>query len=129
MVFEDSADYDAEPSVIGAARDFVEDFIKRGAPALTVSDRQRGAAALVTSELVTNTVRHAPGPFRLRLELSADQLVIAVTDGSAGQPVSRPPDPTRVGQHGMEIVLALCRSVHVELTAHGKTVIARLATS
>jgi anti-sigma regulatory factor (Ser/Thr protein kinase) len=129
VAFRDSADYDGHPSAIAAARAFVTDFIERAHPSVAVSQRQHGAATLVTSELVTNAVRHAASPFRLRLALSADVLEIAVSDASTGHPVSQPHDPARIGQHGMEIVLALCRSLHVERSpTGGKTVVARLAT-
>jgi serine phosphatase RsbU (regulator of sigma subunit)/anti-sigma regulatory factor (Ser/Thr protein kinase) len=127
-VAEASADYDGHSSSIAAARTFVTDFLRRADPDAPDDRRQHGAAALVTSELVTNVVRHATGPFRLRLAISGHFLEIAVSDRSPEQPLSQPHDPRRIGQHGMEIVLALCQSLRVEPSADtGKTVIAGLA--
>lgn len=81
----------------------------------------------MVSELVTNAVRHAPGPCRLLLELFEDALDISVFDGLDGAPVARPHDPRRIGQHGVEIVVAVCESVSVEPQRTGKRVRARLS--
>jgi anti-sigma regulatory factor (Ser/Thr protein kinase) len=109
--------------VIGSARDFTAAFLLaearrgRGVRRRTVED-----ARLVVSELVTNAVRHAAGPCRVDLRLVAGTLEISVSDADGETPVAHAPDPGRVGQHGLEIVLALCRSVHVEPTSSGKRV-------
>jgi anti-sigma regulatory factor (Ser/Thr protein kinase) len=125
---EAGVDYDGHSSSIAAARTFVRDFLREADPDAPDDRRQHGAAALVTSELVTNVVRHAAGPFRLRLTIGGGFLEIAVSDRSADHPLSQPHDPRRIGQHGMEIVLALCESLRVEPSADsGKTVIARLS--
>ncbi|MEV8588730.1 ATP-binding protein [Streptomyces sp. NPDC051180] len=123
------ASYDgADAGAIAAARAFAGDFLAApGARPAPVSRDHVDLAKLVVSELVTNAVRHAPGPFRLVLELGRDHLDISVIDGVAAAPVPRGHDPRRIGQHGVEIVIAVCESVTVEPHPAGKQVRARLA--
>ena len=79
-------------------------------PAATASD-----AALLVSELVTNSVVHANvGPHRaLTLDLTTleDRVRIAVTDpGSRLTPRILPPDPETVGGLGLSLVEKLCET-------------------
>ncbi|MFF0206277.1 ATP-binding protein [Streptomyces sp. NPDC005017] len=85
-------------------------------------------AQLVVSELVTNAVRHAPGPCGLLLEIppGADQLRIAVSDSSPDLPRRKAPDAQRVGGHGLLLVHLLCRQVHTVTLNVGKQVVALL---
>ncbi len=48
------------------------------------------AARLVAGELVTNALRHAPGPCRLALTLVDDGVEIAVSDTGRATPRSCP---------------------------------------
>jgi anti-sigma regulatory factor (Ser/Thr protein kinase) len=115
--------------MIAAARDFAADFLT-AAPAAggdPVSQERVDLARLVVSELVTNAVRHAPGPCRMLLERFEDALDISVVDRLDTAPVPKPPDPQRIGQHGLEIVMAVCESVSVEPQRFGKRVRARLS--
>ncbi|MFF5428142.1 MULTISPECIES: ATP-binding protein [unclassified Streptomyces] len=121
-------DSDVGAGVIAAARDFVADFLTaapntRGRP---VSPDHVDLARLVVSELVTNAVRHAPGPCEVLVERFENALDISVTDRLDAVPVTRPRDPRRIGQHGLEIVRAVCESVTVEPQRSGKRVRARL---
>jgi anti-sigma regulatory factor (Ser/Thr protein kinase) len=119
--------YAGRSPVIGEARDFTAVFLDRaavlGAP---VAEVKRGDALLVVSELVTNAVRHAPGPCTLALDLRDGLLEIAVSDTSTRPPQPQHFEPRRIGQHGLEIVLALCARVDTSTTEHGKTVRAHL---
>ncbi|MGW7431598.1 ATP-binding protein [Streptomyces sp. NPDC054861] len=120
---------DAGDGMIASARDFTADFLT-AAPAGgggTVTRERVDLARLVVSELVTNAVRHAPGPCRVLLELFEDALEISVFDQADVSPVPRAPDPRRIGQHGVEIVVAVCESVSVEPQPTGKRVRARLS--
>ncbi|MFJ4338388.1 ATP-binding protein [Streptomyces sp. NPDC088915] len=127
-----SVDYDgtdADDGMVASARDFTADFLT-ASPATgrrPVARERVDLARLVVSELVTNAVRHAPGPCRLLLELFEDALEISVLDGLETSPVPRGHDPGRVGQHGVEIVVAVCESVSVEPHPYGKRVRARLS--
>ncbi|GAB2622678.1 ATP-binding protein [Streptomyces capparidis] len=115
--------WEADASVIPAARDFAASFLDRlRSLGNAVGDAAWSAVLLVVSELVTNVVRHAPGPCRLTLRAESGLLEVAVTDGSPVRPRVRPQDPNRVGQHGMELIHALCLRVETEQTGAGKTV-------
>jgi anti-sigma regulatory factor (Ser/Thr protein kinase) len=68
-------------------------------------------AVLVASELVENAVRHAPGAGRLRVELRASRLSIAVVDGSPHPPVLVPAQAATLrGGRGVAVVDALARA-------------------
>ncbi|MEU2714389.1 ATP-binding protein [Streptomyces sp. NPDC007205] len=109
---------------IGDARDAVAALLSRVRPA--PARRSVQDAQLVVSELVTNAAQHAPGPCALRLELlpGATALRIAVADTSAELPRRRPPDPCRVGGHGLHLVAMLSRGLEVTWLRHGKQVTA-----
>ncbi|MEU6977615.1 MULTISPECIES: ATP-binding protein [unclassified Streptomyces] len=124
-VFDSTADGGA----IGSARAFTADFLA-AAPAVRhrpVTEDRIDLATLVVSELVTNAVRHTSGPCRLLLELRQDAVEISVFDRATAAPVPRGHDPRRIGQHGLEIVVAVCETVSVEPDPDGKRVRARLS--
>ncbi|WP_299537378.1 ATP-binding protein [uncultured Streptomyces sp.] len=109
--------------MIGEARSFADMFLHRAVTrGVAVADVKRGDALLVVSELVTNVVRYAPGPCTLALGLQNGLLEIAVSDTSGRSPQPQPFEPGRIGQHGLEIVLALCTKVDTEIGDRGKTV-------
>ncbi|MDQ0791534.1 anti-sigma regulatory factor (Ser/Thr protein kinase) [Streptomyces sp. B1I3] len=113
--------------VIGEARDFTGAFLDRAAVrGVAVAGVKRGDALLVVSELVTNAARHAPGPCTLALDLRDGLLEIAVSDTSVRSPQPQSFGPQRIGQHGLEVVLALCTRVVTETTDRGKTVRAHI---
>lgn len=127
--------YDGGVGTVTVARDATARFLRRAADTRTEAadgygdtapDVDTDTALLVVSELVTNAVKHAPGPLRLELTLRDSALVISVHDGSPTGPVVRQPDPERIGGHGMEIVTALCRYVVTEPAPNGKRVTAVL---
>ncbi|MFI8370033.1 ATP-binding protein [Streptomyces sp. NPDC085466] len=89
---------------------------------LPVSERAMGAVQLVVSELVTNARKYAPGPCLLTLELREGCVDVTVWDSSTAVPLLMAPDPERVGQHGLEIVTALCRGFEVHREPVGKRV-------
>ncbi|MFF7356010.1 ATP-binding protein [Streptomyces filipinensis] len=107
---------------IGDARDAVAALLSRARPA--PARRAVQDAQLVVSELVTNAAKHAPGPCALRLELlpRAAALRITVTDTSVDPPRRRPPDPGRVGGHGLHLVTMISRDLEVTWLSHGKRV-------
>ncbi|MFV0132171.1 ATP-binding protein [Streptomyces sp. HMX87] len=120
-------DFAGGSAMIPASRDVVGGFVARlGEAGVDMADTFPDAARLVVSELVTNALRHAPGPCRLELTLVDGGLEIAVSDTGDGFPTFLPRDPRRVGRHGLEIVTRLCDEVITRPHAGGKTVHARL---
>ncbi|WP_225826199.1 ATP-binding protein [Streptomyces naphthomycinicus] len=119
-----SRTWDTGVSGIGEARDAVAALLARACPA--PGRRPVQDAQLVVSELVTNAAKHAPGPCALGLELlpGATELRITVTDTSREPPRRRPPDPRRIGGHGLNLVKMLARSLEVTRLPHGKRVTA-----
>jgi anti-sigma regulatory factor (Ser/Thr protein kinase) len=83
-------------------------------------------AQLVVSELVTNAIRHAPGPCGMILRFCDDELVVTVWDGSLEKPVVRERDGRRFGGHGMHVVHTVSSAVTVAVQDTGKQVMARL---
>ncbi|MFF0383103.1 ATP-binding protein [Streptomyces sp. NPDC004286] len=119
--------WDADTASLPEARNAVADLLARVRP--TPSARTVQDAQLVASELVTNALKHAPGPFTLRLEVVPDPaaLRISVTDASPEPPRHRPPDPERVGGHGLRLVSLLCGALEVVPLGRGKRVTATVA--
>ncbi|GAA2387803.1 ATP-binding protein [Streptomyces glaucosporus] len=123
------ASYDGGPETIPAARNFAVGFLDRlrteyGVP---VPSRAVETVRLVVSELVTNVCKYAPGPCLLDLELAGDTVEITVWDRESVLPVARAAEPGRVGQHGLEIVLALCEGFDVRREPIGKRIKVRVS--
>lgn len=74
-----------------------------------------------------NARKSAPGPFLLTFELSGDTVEISVWDTEPRLPVLLAADPQRVGQHGLEIVTAVCQRFEVHREPVGKRVVAAIA--
>lgn len=139
-VGEDGATFDAEPvqiavalegdgSCIAEARHVAAGFLARvqAEYGLPVSARAMDLTQLVVSELVTNARKYAPGPVLMRLRIVGDLVEVTVWDGDPVLPVARAADPGRVGQHGLEIVMALAQGFEVAREPVGKRITARLA--
>jgi anti-sigma regulatory factor (Ser/Thr protein kinase) len=124
-----TAVYDGEPESIAAARGFACGYLAdlSRVHGVLVSSRAIGTAQLVVSELVTNACKYAPGPCLLDCELVGDQLEIAVWDSDGSLPVARAAEPGRIGQHGLEIVMALCDGFDVQREPVGKRIKVRVA--
>jgi anti-anti-sigma regulatory factor len=90
----------------------------------------RATARLVTSELVTNALRHVRDQFTLSLALTDDDLLIAVTDADCHIPTLGPLDPSAEGGRGLHLVesLSTCWGVR-PIYKGGKTVWSRIATA
>ncbi|WP_420718106.1 ATP-binding protein [Streptomyces sp. H34-S4] len=89
---------------------------------LAVSERVTGQVELVVSELATNARKYAPGPYLLVLEARDGAVEVSVWDSSSALPVVQATDPHRIGQHGLEIVMALCRSFEMHREPVGKRI-------
>ncbi|MGW7065124.1 hypothetical protein ACWGHM_42495 [Streptomyces sp. NPDC054904] len=94
---------------------------------VSVSDRALDVVELVVSELVTNTRKYAPGPSRLMLEVRDGHTKATVwADSNPNPPAVLPPDPLRVGQQGLAIVMAVTRAFGVRREPAGKQMIASI---
>lgn len=114
---------------MGLAREHARRFLDAGAgvpgagvPAVTVVQEVQ----VVIAELVSNAMRHAPGPYVLQLSQYGARLLISVSDGGTSGPVPRPPDLSAGGGgFGWHLVQRLSESVDVRVHGEGgKTVTA-----
>jgi anti-anti-sigma factor len=81
----------------------------RAALQRTQSDGDSFTAVLLTSEIVTNAVRHSandgPGPIAIRIICSDDRLQVEVVDPGPGfDPADVSPEPTDLGGRGLMVV-------------------------
>jgi serine/threonine-protein kinase RsbW len=105
------------------ARGFVRDTLRAWG-----FDSLVDAATLVTSELVTNCLRHAHSGATLSVRLSPVALRIGVCDPSSRLPLVRQPDEDETGGRGMLIVDALASRWGTDLRpGDGKEVWAEFA--
>ncbi|MFF4213662.1 ATP-binding protein [Streptomyces sp. NPDC001796] len=111
---------------IAEGRDLARAFLAdvQAVHGLPVSSRAMGMVQLVVSELVTNAHKYAPGPCLLTLEVIEGCVEVTVWDSEPRLPVARAADPSRVGQHGLEIVMAVCRSFEMHREPVGKRITA-----
>ncbi|MCX5402029.1 ATP-binding protein [Streptomyces sp. NBC_00102] len=114
------------PGAPSLARRATAAFLHGAWPAL--SPERRDDFLLIVSELVTNAVRHAPGPSTLTLTTASGALDISVTDHSRVPPVPRAPDRTEgTGGMGLHIAEDLGASVYTQTLPEGKCVHAAFA--
>ncbi|MEW5539339.1 ATP-binding protein [Streptomyces cyaneofuscatus] len=118
-----SASYEMVSGDIARVRDFVRDFLMGAQTACgwAISERAMDVARLVASELATNVCKYAPGPCLVDLETDGTTLGIVMWDSGAVLPVAYAADPTRIGQHGLELVLMVCQSFEVRQETIGKS--------
>ncbi|MFJ5310044.1 SpoIIE family protein phosphatase [Streptomyces sp. NPDC088350] len=116
-----SWDLPADPAVVARARKLVTAQLDEwGARDVTF------AAELVVSELVTNAIRHAEAPIRLRL-LRDRHLICEVSDASNTAPHLRRARTYDEGGRGLLLVAQLSRGWGTRHTGTGKTIWAELA--
>lgn len=82
-------DFDGAPGCIAEAREVADSFLRHHSP--PARRTFHGDVLLVVSELVTNAVRHAPGPFVLELGLVPGGIEITVRDTSSRPRTRGPP--------------------------------------
>ncbi|AOT57264.1 ATP-binding protein [Streptomyces fradiae] len=120
---------DGDGTCIARARDLAAAFLTRvqAQEGLPVSERALHITQLVVSELVTNACKYAPGPVLMDLRIVGDLVEVSVWDSDPVLPVAKAADAGRVGQHGLEIVMALVQGFETQKEPVGKRVIARVA--
>jgi anti-sigma regulatory factor (Ser/Thr protein kinase) len=112
---------DDGPYVAAQARRFIRNTL-----ASWHLDDAFDAAATVGTELVTNAIRHAEGPVRLRLHHARDRLVVDVTDHDQRLPRRFEPLPHEEHHRGLFMVDAFARRWGTRPTADGKVVWAEI---
>ncbi|MET7685101.1 PAS domain S-box protein [Streptomyces sp. NPDC005423] len=112
-----SARLSARPVSVGEGRR----FLRR-----TLRDWQCGeltdTACLLASELLSNSVRHACDPLRLRLRLTRSELHVEVCDGSPVLPHARAAGPDEESGRGLVLLDQLASTWGTLLTREGKAV-------
>ncbi|MFI5530604.1 PAS domain S-box protein [Kitasatospora sp. NPDC051853] len=78
-------------------------------------------ARLLVSEVLTNAIKHARGPFALQVRRAAAELTVEVSDRSPHLPQPRLADPDDESGRGLLLVEALAASWGVRPTEEGKT--------
>ncbi|MGQ4417907.1 ATP-binding protein [Streptomyces sp. SAS_269] len=128
-VLQASIALDGEGTVIARGRHLAADFLARvqADHGLPVSQRAVDLTQLVVSELVTNARKYAPGPVLLNLRIAGDTVEVVVWDSDPVLPVARAADAGRVGQHGLEIVMAVCQDFEAQREPVGKRITVRIA--
>lgn len=105
---------------VSAALEHTRRFLRGCTPHLdprTAQDLQ-----LMVAELVTNAVRHAPGPLTLTLSCEG-HFKVTVTDTSTAAPAPRQPALEGGGGFGWHLIATLADQVKVHLAPpHGKTI-------
>lgn len=120
---------DGQGPCIAEARHLAAGFLNRARTerGVAVSQRAVEVTQLVVSELVTNAQKYAAGPILLDLRILGELVEVQVWDSDPVLPVARAADAGRVGQHGMEIVMAVCEGFEAMREPVGKRLTARLA--
>ncbi|MFE5403153.1 ATP-binding protein [Streptomyces sp. NPDC056580] len=115
--------------VIAQARHLAVDFLTRvqADHGIPVPQRAMDLTQLVVSELVTNARKYAPGPVLLDLRITGDTVEVVVWDSDPVLPVARAADAGRVGQHGLEIVMAVAQAFEAQREPVGKRITVRIA--
>jgi anti-sigma regulatory factor (Ser/Thr protein kinase) len=120
---------DGDDADIGRARHLAAAFLTQvqDEHGLPVSQRALDLTQLVVSELVTNARKYAPGPVLMDLRVAGDAVEVVVWDSNSALPMARAVDAGRVGQHGLEIVMAVAQSFEAHREPVGKRIAVRVA--
>jgi anti-sigma regulatory factor (Ser/Thr protein kinase) len=111
---------DGSAGSIAEAREHTRLFLAQCVPALSATLSRD--ALLAVSELATNAVRHAPGPYTLTLGDDGTAVTIAVTDSHPEPPAARRADLDGGGGLGIHVLTALAGRVETTVRQDGKTV-------
>ncbi|MFI1072665.1 ATP-binding protein [Streptomyces puniciscabiei] len=129
QVIQTTVALDGDGTVIAQARHVAAEFLTRvqADHGLPVSQRALDLTQLVVSELVTNAHKYAPGPVLLDFRIAGDMVEVVVWDSDPVLPIAKAADVGRVGQHGLEIVMAVCQGFASQREPVGKRITARIA--
>jgi anti-sigma regulatory factor (Ser/Thr protein kinase) len=124
VIVESTAALAEGTASIAEARRLASDFLARAQTefGLPVTARAMDLTQLVVSELVTNAYKYAQGPALLCLRVRGASVEIEVWDSDPVLPVARAADPGRIGQHGLEIVMAVVQKFTARREPVGKRI-------
>ncbi|MFD3761077.1 ATP-binding protein [Streptomyces sp. NPDC058622] len=110
-----------------AARRHVGEILERAG--IVLDSVIAADALIVTTELVTNAIRHGGGITLFRTDITGDTLHVLVGDASPRTPSSHRGDPARPGGFGWPLIQRLAQ--HIDITPHpeGKIIQAVLRLS
>jgi len=114
---EAAFDIAPDPTAPAQARLLIDQIMK-----LWDCDDPADVAILLTSELVTNVVRHARSNLRLEVSLQAMTLRIAATDEIPALPQVRPMNTSSEGGRGLALIDSLAKRWGITPHERGKTV-------
>jgi anti-sigma regulatory factor (Ser/Thr protein kinase) len=100
--------FTSSPDSVTQARRYVQEQLHG------VSQDVSDAVAVMTSELATNSIRHAGSDFEVGVERGPDTIRVEVTDRGSGAPTVRSPDATSPSGRGLFIVEQLSDSWGVD---------------
>ncbi|MFD3325007.1 ATP-binding protein [Streptomyces sp. NPDC058701] len=110
----------AGPVTAAAARATVGELLRRAGvdpDGVTAAD-----ALLVTSELVTNAIRHGGGITAFHAEIADGALHLSVSDANPRTPVPRTGSPDHPGGYGWPLVQRLTERIDISSHSGGKTI-------
>ncbi|WP_063831355.1 ATP-binding protein [Streptomyces sp. NRRL F-2664] len=117
----------APPDSAAAARDRVRELLVLAGVSLdsvTAAD-----ALLVTSELVTNAIRHGDGVIAFRADVADDVLLLSIADANPRIPVARTGTVDQPGGYGWPLIQRLTEHVDCSTRPDGKTITTSLRLS
>ncbi|MFD3805569.1 ATP-binding protein [Streptomyces sp. NPDC058619] len=110
----------AAPVTAAAARATVGELLHRAGIAL--DSIMAADALLVTSELVTNAIRHGGGITAFHTEIADDALHLSVSDANPRAPASRTGSLDHPGGYGWPLVQRLTERIDISSHPGGKTI-------
>jgi anti-sigma regulatory factor (Ser/Thr protein kinase) len=106
---------EAEPLSVRIARDATRHWLREHGHTLA-----EHAAAIVVSELVTNSIVHACAPIALHLWDRSNEVRLGVSDGSTAVACNEPGEPGATSGRGMHLIESACSRWGSEVDGVGK---------
>ncbi|MFF9982534.1 ATP-binding protein [Streptomyces erythrochromogenes] len=117
----------APPASAAAAREHVRELLLLAGvdlDSVTAAD-----VLLVTSELVTNAIRHGDGVTAFRADIAGDVLRLSIADASPRLPAARTGTVDHPGGYGWPLIQRLAEHVDCRTRPDGKTITTALRLS
>ncbi|MFE9470487.1 ATP-binding protein [Streptomyces griseofuscus] len=113
---------------ISRARHIAADFLTRAqvGHGVPVFRRVVDLTQLVVSELVIIALKYAPGPVLRDLRITGEMVEFVVWDCDPVLPFARAADVGRVGQPGLEVVMAVVQGFEAQREPVGKRITVRI---